>query len=458
MKLPVFKIIEETLQLLEQNNAKYQMVEASIVSKIQEVLAINKDCILGFQSRIKSKESLREKIVRNRYYVHYDNAQSIIDSLSDVIGCRIECRFLQDEKILVDQLYKTFTQKHGDFYSREEDDTIFLNLADQQPQKQKNGLSIYRFDGYYVLGKERIRFELQIKSLVNSFWGSIEHRLVYKNNNYLETDAFMSDILLSIHASLNVLDKQLSIVQDHMNNLTKQDIETSERNIERLIAKSINDVFSNKMKETIGFSLSIKHTSRVLAHYIFMKNILYAPNSEDSLATLLRILRKIHIMKVDFEQPIHFETEFIPQNKFQEIFGTFLLQQINVDYDWYIFFKMLLTLEQSGNMVNIINFLNILERTIVEEYWLKTTFINFEKEKAKIVQEELLGILATSLIRNDSIHIVEEEHTNTMNQIFRQFVAVIENECPTIEDFMRNKEMYQNDWNGIVFQIFGNKH
>ena len=59
---------------------------------------------------------------------------------------------------------------------------IKLNLASKQPQKQKNGFDIYKIDGRYELGGYPVRFELQIKALVNSFWGEVEHKIIYKNN------------------------------------------------------------------------------------------------------------------------------------------------------------------------------------------------------------------------------------------------------------------------------------
>ena len=41
---------------------------------------------------------------------------------------------------------------------------IRFKLSEKQPQKQKNGFNIYKIDGLYLLGKEQIRFELQIKA------------------------------------------------------------------------------------------------------------------------------------------------------------------------------------------------------------------------------------------------------------------------------------------------------
>lgn len=46
-------------------------------------------------------------------------------------------------------------------------------MVDNQ-QKQKNGFKIYRIDGIITDTNTDLPFELQIKSLVNTFWGEID--------------------------------------------------------------------------------------------------------------------------------------------------------------------------------------------------------------------------------------------------------------------------------------------
>lgn len=52
-----------------------------------------------------------------------------------------------------------------------------------------------------------MRFELQIKSMVSDFWGDIEHKLIYKNNNYLMMDRFLKELMSSVYESLSVTDQ-----------------------------------------------------------------------------------------------------------------------------------------------------------------------------------------------------------------------------------------------------------
>ena len=159
-----------------------------------------REMVVDINSRIKSKDSLREKIIRNRFYVENNSAQEILDSLSDLVGFIIECRFIEDEfnvlKVLRDKLNR-FHEEDG-YYYNEVNPNFFLDVASRQPQIQKNGFAIYRIDGYYLKDGMRVNVELQIKALVHSFWGEIEHKLVYKNTNYYVYDDFMKDLLASI--------------------------------------------------------------------------------------------------------------------------------------------------------------------------------------------------------------------------------------------------------------------
>ncbi|MEG0470589.1 MAG: RelA/spoT family protein, partial [Longicatena sp.] len=67
MRLKVFDTIDETLQLLEQNNTLYHTAENDIEDYLMDLLE-QQDMIVDINSRVKSKESLREKIIRNRFY------------------------------------------------------------------------------------------------------------------------------------------------------------------------------------------------------------------------------------------------------------------------------------------------------------------------------------------------------------------------------------------------------
>ena len=287
MRLKVFDTIDETLALLEKNNDFYHTVEKEIKQYFKAIFADEKEMIIDINSRVKSKESLREKIIRNRFYVENEDAQGILDHLSDLIGFIIECRFIEDEYKVLNKLRETLTIRNDDgFYYNEQNLNFYLDCSSQQPQIQKNGFAIYRIDGYYLKDGEKVNVELQIKALVHSFWGEIEHKLVYKNTNYYVYNDFMKDLLASIKASLTITDRQLNIIYNQMQQTSMNDASITESSFEKQISKAINDLFAMKMNESIGFTLNLKSVSTILGHYIFIKDIRFDGGNNDRISSL----------------------------------------------------------------------------------------------------------------------------------------------------------------------------
>ncbi|WP_461613047.1 hypothetical protein [Clostridium sp. Marseille-QA1073] len=104
--------------------------------------------------------------MRNNYYKKYSTVEEFFSNLSDLIGIRIECRFIEDE----DKIYKVikthFTEINEEgYYYNSSKKNIKLKLSDKQPQEQKNGFKIFRIDGFYEYNDKKFNFELQIKSL-----------------------------------------------------------------------------------------------------------------------------------------------------------------------------------------------------------------------------------------------------------------------------------------------------
>ena len=175
-----------------------------------EIMSLYTMDYLNITTRVKGRNSLKEKILRQGYYKKYNDPIRLIYQLSDLIGVRIECRFEQDERAIYKILKKHFNVRNEDgYYYNEMNPNVKLSLDGRQPQKQKNGFKIFRIDGLVTDTDTDLPFELQIKSLVNSFWGEIEHKIIYKNYNFLLVDDLLIEMMHSIKNNLALLDKQL---------------------------------------------------------------------------------------------------------------------------------------------------------------------------------------------------------------------------------------------------------
>lgn len=61
MRLKVFDTIDEALSLLDENNAFYHEIEREIEQYLTVVFKESSEMIVDINSRVKSRESLREK-------------------------------------------------------------------------------------------------------------------------------------------------------------------------------------------------------------------------------------------------------------------------------------------------------------------------------------------------------------------------------------------------------------
>lgn len=350
MKLELFDFIDETLELIESRKDEIEKVADQLEKFFNDSFFIN-DHFLNVSYRIKSLDSLREKILRHNFYIKYKTPENVLDNLSDLIGFRIECRFIQDEDKIYKDIVKLFKIDVGDgFYTNPLNSNIMLRLGVKQPQKQKNGFEIYKLDGKYCKDGACINFELQIKSLVNVFWGEIDHRVLYKNFNYMLTEGFFRDIMSSIKDNLSMIDRQLMLVFDHLKGEDTSNDLSKRVQIQALLSKIIHDIYILKIKEEIGFVLDFKKSTDLIVSYLFMKNTPERSNyHSENFIRIMDRLNQISKDSISFNKYIDFEREIVYQDEFTEKIGNSILERINKDFRWNLFFKIIFEIEESRN-------------------------------------------------------------------------------------------------------------
>lgn len=172
-------------------------------------------------TRVKTKESLKEKIIRKKYYVEYE-PDNLINNLVDFIGVKVLCLLNSDEIILFEKIKNDFCFKTSDQYYTTNnysvnDDMIICLKEPGKEQNQANGLPIYRIDGKVIYKGEEHLFELQIKSSVNSLWSEVEHVLFYKNYRVEPNSGFYKEMMDSFRYGLDLLDRQLQLMYSRLN-------------------------------------------------------------------------------------------------------------------------------------------------------------------------------------------------------------------------------------------------
>lgn len=262
MKIDIFDYVDKTAKQLEASKDEFNRVAARLTGYLERLYE-DVDEVVAVTYRIKTESSLKEKIVRNGLYKQFD-ADKLLYDASDIIGVRIECRFLDDEKLLYDKIAEAFCLRE-EYGCRTKDGNIFLKLDSPQPETQKNGLEIYRIDGCVLAEGKKYNFELQIKSLVNSFWSEIEHKVIYKNKRFMMIDKFVNELMMSIHQNLVNIDSQLHMLFKRCLSTTAVEYQDQ---VGDTLTVLINEIYSKLVEYKVGFAVNIKSYSEALVKYV----------------------------------------------------------------------------------------------------------------------------------------------------------------------------------------------
>ncbi|KAJ50132.1 hypothetical protein CTM_19854 [Clostridium tetanomorphum DSM 665] len=440
----MFSFIEEAMEYLENFKEDLEISCKDIELYFREILSVNDEGYLNINSRVKSAGSLKEKILRNNYYKKYESPKELFSKLSDLIGIRIECRFIEDEKNIYKILKKHFNKLHCDgYYYNTSNKNLRLNLACKQPQEQKNGFEIFRIDGAYEYNNKIINFELQIKSLVNIFWGEIEHKVIYKNNNYIIVDDFFKDIMASVKKNLAMIDNQLLIIYNQVNKLNTIDPVARKNQLESVASKIIYDIFSVKMKKSIGFIVDFRESCDAIIKYIFRTNS--TENSQDYNKALLNTLSRLNDIgknQMDFNREIKFEEEIYFDDEFSNIIGSSILHSINKDFQWNLFFRILFEIELGNNVEDFKTYIKFLRSTLYYNDCFLQLYKLFRSEEAEIIINSLMKNIAYSFKDIDSITFIYDTNIKKIKNSIEEVVELICKNINSFEEWKEYKHLY----------------
>ena len=418
MKLELFKYIDDVLDLFEYHRQELVSINKEVRNYFSDVLK-DDERALNLSTRIKTPQSLREKLIRRNYYIKYPTPFEGFKKVPDLIGLRIECRFIKDEKEIYQKIIDEFRiYCDNGYYASNINKNIRLNLEDIQPQVLNNGFKIYKLDGLYKNSKTSYSFELQIKSLVNLFWGEIDHKILYKNYNYMIVEDFFRDIMNSIIDNLFMVDKQLMILYDHVTNSDASGKDPAEKQLKVLLSKIIHDVFINKIYGELGFVFNIKVSTDIIVDFIFMKLKKNKENSygEDFISLINRI-NEISTLDMNLEEYINVDEKPKFYDSFTRNIGNLILASLNKDFEWNIFFKIITTIDrESDNQIfeDFIHFVRYQYTLLI----LKL-FENFDlsEDDKRDIENFILNLVIEKFKNNTTLEFLMVKSINKINFI-----------------------------------------
>ena len=448
LELDLFNNIVEVIDLYDSKKDSYKLIAEEIRDYFERYVFTESEIELSMIYRIKSEASIREKLIRNNYDVSKNDSEKILSSLRDVIGVRVECKFIEEEKYAYDLLKSLFDKSDdGIFYYMSQMPRLRLKLSDKQPQIQKNGFEIYKIDGYLMMGKEAVNFELQIKALVNSFWSEIEHRVVYKNRDYELSDTFVSDLFRSIKENLNTLDSQLYLLYNRFHSeddeLEERSISSrkKERSVEIFIANMVYSTFDDIVLDQLGFALDFKESCDSIVRYMMHREEIDALEDYGSIMMHFFNLLDEAQQKLKVTEEIRFEREFRSSDPFSKKIQEAVSRYINTNFRWHLFFSILFAMDVQTREIAVENFVSAYRSALLDNRTIKSFDISDDDLRDEIVDTLLIKV-ANRIYDTQNIDYLSARGVVTIHKALNFIIPLIQYELSHGGEWNEIKDRY----------------
>ncbi|MBP3710742.1 MAG: (p)ppGpp synthetase [Treponema sp.] len=213
-------IVYDTLPLKAQIQKTYELYVPYLAQTAQNIeKLLEKNIVLASQPtykvRIKAFRSYYKKILRLK--MQNTDAATLV-CLTDMMGIRIICAFLEDTAVVLEQLKQLFEIKEierkgpaQNFKEFEYESTHILVKIPQSCLPDEKDFAGMRLPDAAVC-------EIQIRTILQDAWAEVEHELVYKSE-FSPFDLPLRRKLASINASLTLADIIFQEIRDYQKKL-----------------------------------------------------------------------------------------------------------------------------------------------------------------------------------------------------------------------------------------------
>ncbi len=193
----------------------YKPVLTAILFSVEQKLKKNLKLasMPTFKTRIKDFGSYYKKLLRVR---PKSLGKQSLPTLTDLLGIRVICAFLEDLKTVEEQISKLFNiieiERKGADRTFSEFGYESIHFLVEIPEEFKSNKDTVP-DGLVC--------EIQVRTILQDAWAEVEHELVYKSE-FSPFDLPLRRKLASLNASLSLSDIIFQEIRDYQNKLNKE--------------------------------------------------------------------------------------------------------------------------------------------------------------------------------------------------------------------------------------------
>ncbi|MCI6018933.1 MAG: hypothetical protein MRZ59_08825 [Clostridiales bacterium] len=185
-----------------QNLDVYKKLKYDVEEIITNLLDDNQVKISNMTLRIKSEQALKNKVLSKAKYDH-------LDEITDILGCRIVTLFESDVEKIFEALKKTFD---------------IVEIVDKRKKHRVNHIE-FGYTSLHLVVQftdsrcelveykkyKNIKFEIQLRTVLQHAWAEVEHGLGYKS--FYEPPMEIKRKLNRLAATLEILDEEFESIR-----------------------------------------------------------------------------------------------------------------------------------------------------------------------------------------------------------------------------------------------------
>lgn len=204
-----FHLMEGNVQTFRRLMTYYRCAMMEIETKFRVLdaefkLRHDRNPIDSIQTRLKSVESLAEKMIRKNYPLSMDSMEK---NIHDIAGVRVVCAFPEDIFALADALLA-------------QDDVCLVRRSDYVQHPKPNGYRslhlIIETPIFLEHEKRLMKVEVQLRTISMNFWAALEHQLRYKKDLNPEEAETISAELAHLAESAAHLDNRMQAIRNQL--------------------------------------------------------------------------------------------------------------------------------------------------------------------------------------------------------------------------------------------------
>ena len=169
-RLEISDNLQDFFELMQLYNSAIREVRTKLETLDEEFhVRYNHNPIHHIESRLKSPQSIFEKLKRKGYEI---SVESIRNNLTDIAGIRVICNYIEDIYTISELLLQ-------------QDDITLIRKRDYIANPKENGYRslhlVIEIPIFLSDRKELVPVEIQIRTIAMDCWASLEHQLMYKS-------------------------------------------------------------------------------------------------------------------------------------------------------------------------------------------------------------------------------------------------------------------------------------